>query len=82
MVQLTELYDEGDGEPEGGDGEDGGEDPLGGPAGGLEAHQDVSCVSSIPHDCEKAYFLSKTNQPLLNLKLMIFKSKHRGLYIS
>ncbi len=49
-VQLTELNDEGDGEPEGGDGEDGGEDPLGGPAGGLEAHQDVSCGSSIPHD--------------------------------
>jgi hypothetical protein len=67
MFQLTELNDEGDGEPEGGDGEGGGEDPLGGPAGGLEAHQYVSCVSRISHIGEKAYLylLSNTNQHFL-----------------
>ncbi len=68
MVQLTELNDEGDGEPEGGDGEGGGEDPLGGPAGGLEAHQDVSCMGQVSLTIEKkAYFLSNTNLLLLFL---------------
>ncbi len=58
VAQLTELNDEGDGEPEGGDAEDRGEDPLGGPAGGLEPHQDVSCGSSIPHIREKAFLVN------------------------
>ncbi len=70
MVQLTELNDEGDGEPEGGDAEGGGEDPLGGPAGGLEAHQDVSCQSGIPHEWEKAYFLSKHKSALDDFNLL------------
>ncbi len=69
VAQLTELNDEGDCEPEGGDGEGGGEDPLGGPAGGLEAHQDVSCQSGIPQVRGKCIFCQNTNQPLLFLSL-------------
>ncbi len=64
VAQLTELNDEGDGEPEGGDAEGGGEDPLGGPAGGLEAHKDVSCVCQGSLMIEKNIFLSQHKSSL------------------
>ena len=55
----TQFDDDGDGEPYGGDEEDGGEDPLGGLRRGLEGEQDVGCTQVTINQTEPSKIILK-----------------------